>query len=146
MGRPFKFEAVLNHRQHLEDSARRVFADAVREWKQAQSRLSAALDKHARYQRAIRMKQINNGSAREIILYYRYLSRLDSEIDILQAEADELGQKKEDKRQELMVTLKDRKVIEKLKEHFVANQDKTERAQEQKLMGEVAISRYKRRQ
>jgi flagellar export protein FliJ len=57
-----------------------------------------------------------------------------------------LATDKEKKRKALMTALKDRKVIEKLKERYLADEDKKERDMEQKLINDVAISRYQRKQ
>jgi hypothetical protein len=45
-----------------------------------------------------------------------------------------------------MTALKDRKVIEKLKERYLADEEKKERDMEQKLVNDVAISRFQRKQ
>ena len=146
MDRPFKLEAVLNQRKHREESARKIFADAARALKQAQTALSDMENTRAQYRRALRLKQENSDSAMELILYTRYLGRLESEIREQQQAIDALARDKEDKRIALMTTLKDRKVIEKLKERYIADAAKKERDNEQKLLNDVAISRYQRKQ
>lgn len=146
MTRPFKLEAVLNHRQHLEESARKIFADAARELRQAERILSNMEKRHAQYRQAMRLKQENSDSAMELILYSRYLTRLDVEIHEQKKIIDTLVNDKEDKRCALMVTLKDRKAIEKLKERHIAEVEKNARDSEQKLLNDVAISRYQRQQ
>jgi flagellar FliJ protein len=144
LGRQFKLEAVLNQRQHQEESARKIFADAARALRQAQATLSDMENTRAQYRRALRRKQDNSDSAMELILYTRYLGRLASEIREQQHVIDALTKDKEDKRSALMTALKGRKVIEKLKERYLADIAKEERDSEQKLLNEVAISRYQR--
>jgi len=146
VARPFKLEAVLTHRQHQEESARKVFADAARELSRARQVLTDMETVRAQYRRAMRLKQDNNGSAMELILYTRYLARLASEIDEQQHTVETLAADKEEKRMTLMTALKDRKVIEKLKERYLADEEKKERDMEQKLVNDVAISRYQRKQ
>jgi len=143
---PFKLEAVLTHRQHQEESARKVFADAARELSRARQVLTDMERVRAQYRRAMRLKQDNNGSAMELVLYTRYLARLASEIDEQQQTIETLAADKEEKRMTLMTALKDRKVIEKLKERYLADEEKKERDMEQKLVNDVAISRYQRKQ
>jgi flagellar protein FliJ len=144
LGRQFKLEAVLNQRQHQEESARKIFADAARVLRQAQATLSDMENTRAQYRRALRRKQDNSDSAMELILYTRYLGRLASEIREQQHVIDALTKDKEDKRSALMTALKGRKVIEKLKERYFADIAKEERDSEQKLLNDVAISRYQR--
>jgi flagellar FliJ protein len=146
VARPFKLEAVLTHRQHQEESARKVFADAARELNRARQVLMDMEKVRAQYRRAMRLKQDNNGSAMELILYTRYLARLASEIDEQQHTIETLAADKEEKRMTLMTALKDRKVIEKLKERYLADEEKKERDMEQKLVNDVAISRFQRKQ
>jgi len=145
VGRPFKFEAVLNQRQYREETARKIFADAARALNCAQATLSAMEDQRAQCRQVLRRKQHNGGKAMEIILYSRYLGRLEAEIQDQEKSVADLSIEKEDKRQELMATLKDRKVIEKLKERHLAEQEQEERETEQKMLNDAAISRYQRK-
>lgn|GEM_PF-3136069 len=144
MGRAFKFEAVLNQRQYREDTARKVFAVAARELGRAQQVLAEMENDRDQCRRDLRRKQEKGGFAMEIILYARYLGRLDVEIKDQQDRVARMAEEKEKKRQELMTTLKDRKVIEKLKARHLADTEKKERDLEQKLLNEAAISRYQR--
>jgi len=146
LDRPFKLEAVLNQRKHREESARKIFADGARALRHAQMTLSDMENTRTQYRRSLRLKQENSDSAMELILYTRYLSRLESEIHEQQQVIDALARDKEDKRVALMTTLKDRKIIEKLKERYLAAAAKKERDNEQKLLNDVAISRYQRKQ
>jgi len=145
LGRAFKFEAVLNQRQHREESARKVFAAAARELGKAQQVLAEMENNRDQCRRDLRHKQEKGGYAMEIILYARYLGRLDLEIKDQQDRVAGMAEEKEKKRQELMTTLKDRKVIEKLKERHLADLEKKERDLEQKLLNDAAISRYQRK-
>ena len=142
MGRPFKLEAVLKHRQYKEESARKNFAEAVRELKRQQGTLAAMRATYEQYCQALRVRQDSGGSANSILLYARYLARLDSEIHAHQKIVATLARDTESKRQALMASLKDRKIIEKLKERHFFELDREERQAEQKLLSDVAISRH----
>lgn len=144
MARPFKLEAVLSHRRHREETARKVFADAVRELRRMESILGELEGERRRYRQTLRSKQKSGGAAMEILLYTRYLMRLDGEIAAQRKQVQAQRQEKEHKRLALMATLKDRKVIEKLKEHHLTQLGQEERQLEQKLLNDVAISRYQR--
>jgi flagellar FliJ protein len=145
VARPFKLEAVLTHRRHQEQSAQKIFADAARELSRARQALADMEKVRVQYRRAMRLKQDSNGSAMELVLYTRYLARLDREIDDQQHTVETLAADKEKKRKALMTALKDRKVIEKLKERYLADEEQKERYMEQKLVNDVAISRYQRK-
>ena len=144
MARPFKLEAVLNHRRHREETARRVFADAVRELRRQEGMLAEMEKTRRHYQQALRARRKDGGAAVEILLYSRYLKRLDAEIDTQLTMVRTLRQDRAKKRLALMATLKDRKVMEKLKEHHLSQVNKEERDMEQKLLNDAAISRYQR--
>jgi flagellar FliJ protein len=145
VGRPFKLQAVLNQRQHREECARKVLAEAVRALRQAEKTLADIENVRACYRKTMRLKQANSAAAMEIMLYMRFLERLDKEIAAQQQVVDKLVQEKESKRQALMSTLKDRKVMEKLKDRYLADLEQKERENEQKLLNEAAINRYQRK-
>ena len=145
MARPFKLEAVLNHRRHREEAARKRYADAQRQLRQAQDKLTAIEMMRQEYRQDLQHRQRQGGEAAQIVMWTHYLARLDKEIrsqeDIVRARRKE----KETQRQVLMTALKDRKVIEKLKEHHTHRLEAEERGREQKLLNDVAIARYQRR-
>lgn len=145
MARPFRLEAVLSHRRYQEDTARRRLAEAARELNDARSALARQKQVRRDYRQTLRWKQSGSGSASEIQMYTRYLGRLDAEIHSQQQVVDTLARTKEAKRRDLLTCAKDRKAIEKLKERHFAEVARLERDREQKILGEVAISRYQRR-
>ena len=145
MGRPFKLEAVLDHRQYREDSARQRLAEAARTHSAARTVLRRQEKIQHEYGRALRLKQNGSGCAVEILLYARYLARLEDEIQDQRQVVRGHAREKEKRRRELMACVKDRKAIEKLKERHLAEMDRQERDREQKLLSDIAISRYQRR-
>jgi len=144
VGQPFKLESVLNHRRHCEDGARKRYADAVRGWRQQQGQLTKMEAARKEYRQALRRKQSNGNAAAEILLYTHYLMRLDTEIHDQAKVVRNHMKEKEKQRQSLMVALKDRKVIEKLKERHMKRIETEARGREQKLLNDVAIARYQR--
>ena len=145
MAQPFKLEAVLTHRRYREDTARQRLADAVRKLEAERQILQGQEDLRTDYRRTLRWKQSHSGSIMEVQIYTRYLNRLDREIDRQRQVVRDLTKKKEGLRQELMMRLKERKVIERLKERQLAEAEQRVRIQEQKVLSDVAISRYQRR-
>lgn len=144
MGRAFKLQAVLQHRRYREDSARQRLAEAARALGAARSTLVQREKVHADYSRALRLKQTNGGSPLDIMMYTRYLARLEEGIQDQRQVVEEHVREKEKRRRELMACVKDRKAIEKLKERHLAEMERQERDREQKLLNDVAISRYQR--
>jgi flagellar protein FliJ len=144
VARPFKLEVVLNHRRHREEAARKRYADALRKLRQQQEQLTAMQATRQTYRQDLRRLQRSGTAAAQILMYTRYLTRLDTEIRAQEKVVQEHRQEKEKQRQTLMTALKDRKVIEKLKEHHVSQLEAEEREREQKLLNDVAITRYQR--
>ena len=144
MTRPFKLEAVLNHRRHREEAARKRYADAVRQLRQQQEQLTAIQMTRQKCLQDLRSQQRSGAAAAQMLMYTHYLTRLDTEIQAQDKVVQAHRQKKEKQRQALMAALKDRKVIEKLKERHLRQLEVEERGREQKLLNDVAITRYQR--
>ena len=144
MTRRFKLEAVLNHRRHYEDVVHKRYAEAVQLLRKQQDHLAEMEMKHREYRQILRHKLSRGDTAAEILMYTRYLDRLDNEILMQQKVVRAHLKEKEAQRRSLMAAVKDRKVIEKLKEHHQNQLEIEERGREQKLLNEVAITRYQR--
>ena len=144
MARPFKLEAVLNHRRHREEAARKRYADAVRKLRQQQEQLTAIQMTRQKCRQDLRGQQRSGAGATQILMYTHYLMRLDAETQAQDKIVQAHRREKEKQRQALMTALKDRKVIEKLKEHHLRQLEVEERGREQKLLNDVAITRYQR--
>ena len=145
MSRPFKLEAVLTHRRYREDTARQRLAAAARELNAARETLARQEKMRADYGRALRQKQASSGSVMEFLMYTRYLDRLDEEVGRQRQRVQTLTAEKDTLRRDLMIRLKERKVIERLKERHQADVDQRERDREQKILSDMAISRYQHR-
>lgn len=138
----FKLESVLQHRKHLEECAQQKFSDATRRWDQARHGLDGMRHKRSQYDRALKIKMNAAVTADELLRFHRYLGRLDSEIEAQTALVEKLAAEREARREQLNTALQNRKVIEKLKERFVAKTTRQGLAQEQKILNEVALHRF----
>jgi flagellar FliJ protein len=138
-------ESVLRHRKHLEEAAQMAFAAALRRLTQARRALEDLIRNQQAYQQELKRKMQANARADELVRYHRYLGRLDREIGSQTDIVEALEVEKEEKRAALLAALKDRKVLEKLKAHYLETEARGQRAQEQKLMNEAAVNRYQNR-
>ena len=138
-------ESVLRHRKHLEEAAQMAFAAALRRLNQARRALEDLIRNQQAYQQELKRKMQANARADELVRYHRYLGRLDREIGSQTDIVEALEVEKEEKRAALLAALKDRKVLEKLKAHYLETEARGQRAQEQKLMNEAAVNRYQNR-
>ncbi len=145
MAERFKLETVLKHRKHLEEKAQQVFAKSSRRWDRARQALEVLTHNRQQYQQELNRKMREDAAAGELILYHRYLNRLAREIEAQDALVEELAAQKEEHRAQLVVALKDRKIIERLKERFLESEARKTREGEQKQINEAAVNRYKTR-
>ena len=138
----FKLETVLRHRKHLEENAHKVFSQSRREWEQARNALNAMTHNQQQYRRELKNKMAGDTGAGELRLYHRYLGRLEEEIAAQNVLVEQLAGEKEEKRALLLVALKNRKMIEKLKERYLENAAHKAQAEERKRLDESAMNRY----
>ncbi len=146
MAERFKMEGVLRHRKHREEEAQAAFAASLRQWTQARRALEELIRKQKLYRRALKQKIQDHATADEFVLYHRYLDRLGKEIESQIANVEAMAIAKEEKRSQLVTALRDRKVLEKLKEHHLEAAARHRRAHEQNLINEAAVNRYQRKQ
>ena len=142
MAERFKLETVLKHRKHLEEIAHKVFGEASRKWDQARNALDVMTRNRLKYQHELRYKMNTEAAAGELLLYHRYLDRLQNEIEAQNGLVEDLAAEKEEKRAQLLVALKNRKMIEKLKDRYLASAAHKAKAEEQKRLDESAVNRH----
>ena len=142
MAERFKLETVLKHRKHLEEIAHKVFGEASRKWNDARKTLDSMTRNRLKYQHELRHKMNAEAVAGELLLYHRYLDRLQNEIEAQNDLVESLAVEREEKRAQLLVALKNRKIIEKLKERYREQEAQRAQRQEQKHLNEAALNRY----
>ena len=150
MEQEFRLEAVLRHREHLEQNAQQAFSRAQGEWRDAKRTLDDLLHYREQYRRELATKLQRNFQAEEVIRYNRYLERLKSEVQqqLVTASlgmATQLAEAKERQRRLLVAAVKNRKIIENLKSRHMENRARLTREREQKLLGEASLTRHRAR-
>ncbi len=138
----FKLESVLRHRKHLEENAHKVFSESHRKWDQARNALDVMTRNRRQYRRELKLKMTADTGAGELLLYHRYLGRLEKEIAAQNGLVEDLSAEKEEKRAQLLVALKNRKMIEKLKDRYLESEAHKAKTQEQKRLDESAVNRH----
>jgi flagellar FliJ protein len=145
MAPKFKLETVLKHRRHLEESAQKDFFEARCQWEQARSALDIMTRNQHQYRHELKDKMRSAAAAADVVLYQRYIGRLKMEIESQTMLVEDLDRQKEKKRLRLLVALKNRRMLEKLKKRFQETEARKDFQAEQKLLNEVAVTRYKTR-
>lgn len=141
----FKFESVLTHRQYLEEMKRKEYADARRAALEKQEHLKRL--RMAEKQSAMRLQQgMEKGAAiSESLLYINYLEQIRNDIRKMAMEVRRFEKIADQKQAELIDAVKNRKIMERLKEKQAIEQDLELKRKEIKFMGEIAISQYNRK-
>jgi flagellar export protein FliJ len=137
----FRYGTLLRVRQHQEDlksmalaEMRRAVHCAEEQHKEIVGQQLAALSTAA----ALTVERFDASDIRRYFLYERYLARLAVEKD---AELTNLRAQEQERRSELEQAMKNRRILERLKEHRQRAYDYALGQEEQKRLDEVAVNR-----
>jgi flagellar export protein FliJ len=141
----FPLEPVLTVRRNLEEKAERELAVVGEELEAEKRRLAEMEQKERQVRQGLEQKRKNAATASENILYLAFLRRLSTQRSVHEKKILMLEAKHRSKREELIGIMKNRKILEKLKEKggevFFQDQQKAQ----QSFMDEIAIGRFHRK-
>ncbi len=140
----FRLEALRRYRNFQEDTLQKELAEAQRNRDLEIDRLQSLLDKRSRTEDSLKREQQKSTSGSHMTLYDSYLKRLAAEIadqDKRIRQADAIC---DQKMQELLKAMQDRKTIDKLKEKDLQAYMDTLNQNEQKFLNEIAINQFTR--
>lgn len=141
----FKLEALLNHRRHQEEICQKELAETERQFADEQAKLSQQKREIRGNIQNLQAKQKENMNVSDIILSVNYIRQLSKNIEDQIKCVRQASNKITQKRTELIIILKKRKILEELeKKGRLAYQQKILQ-NERKLMDEVASTRHARR-
>ena len=140
----FKLEPLLQHRKHIEDIFQRELAETVQALAAEESALYLLLADRDRIQNDLKEKLNGKIDAAEMLHFHKYLDALALEINGQKSKVAEAEQKLELKRMELTEAMKNRKILDKLKDKQIAAEVDRLEKHEQNFMNEIAISRHLR--
>jgi len=137
----FKMQSVLNIRKQKEDSIKNELADAMRKLEAEKRKLAELEDRLENTVREFNEKT-KKSTVHELIEFNEYLSVLNSRIRSQKENVNIVAQYVDKVREELVKAMKDRKILEKLKdrqyEQFLMEQKKLE----QKTNDEIVSYNY----
>jgi len=138
----FRLEAVLQHRQFIEDACKRELAQCLERLTQEKKKFhefsAARRDAEGRVDALSRQ----GGSIQDHLLYIRYLDRLAVEIRDQKARVAHAEKQVAEKRRSMIAAMKKRKIMEKLKERQREAYEADLRREEQKFLSDMAVIRY----
>ena len=137
---PFRLEQVLHYRQHLEDLALMDLTQAQEHLQEEIVQLRLLETRHEQVSEHLRADSEHTASLRG--LYQDYLYRLQEEMALQRDRICHQESVVEEKRQQVVDAMKQRKVIETLKRHYTERHRRQSERQDQQLTDDAGIAAY----
>lgn len=142
MGFRFRYESLLNYRQHLKEKAEIDLARARQKLRQSRETLEA-YEEGLKQSREVLDRQLKNRLAsHEMQNYSDYFISLKERIGFKEMEIIDHERTVRQKMQVLLSKTKDFKAIEKLKEKDFSKWNHEQHREELKRMNEIAVIRH----
>lgn len=141
----FRLQAVLEHREYLEDLARHEFASQLAKQQQCKVHIAWLEGEHARARAELQERELSGMQARDFVLANEYVTVLRLQAMREQARLPLLESNTNEARQKLVAAARERKTMEALKKKHRAAWEREQLLMEQRLLDEAAINAYYRR-
>ncbi len=146
MGFVFRLQTVLDHRLHLEDLALNELAKHLKAQQDCESQIAWMNEELKRARQELTEKEARGIRAQDYILANEYVTVIRLQTMREQSRLPLLRLNTEQARAKLIEATRARKVLETLKDRHRAQWEREQLALEQKLLDEVAVGRFARRQ
>lgn len=137
----FKLQQILNLRKELERQRHIEFAEARQALDEAQSRLDREVARTEIVFREMLEKQDKGVDVSELLLYSSFHQKQKSTIKEQKLAIDVLDQEVEERRENLIDASKEKKVLEKFKEHKESEASAERASKEMKFIDELAVQK-----
>ena len=141
----FSLEPVLKYRKLLEEDIQKDFAVLKRQLLDEKVRLSNFEQVRDRFSGELQQKQVKSISVSDILLYTDYLQEVSKEIKKQSEKILEAEKRVDQKREELVGAMKNRKIIDRLREKGLKTHVQELSKKEQDLMNEVAVNIFNKK-
>ena len=141
----FSLEPVLKYRKLLEEDLQKDFAVLKRQLLDEKVRLSNFEQVRDRFSGELQQKQVKSISVSDILLYTDYLQEVSKEIKKQSEKILEAEKRVDQKREELVGAMKNRKIIDRLREKGLKAHVQELSKKEQDLMNEAAINIFNKK-
>ena len=141
----FSLEPVLKYRKLLEEDFQKDFAVLKRQLFDEKEKLSNFEQTRDRFSRELQKKQVKNINVSDILLYSDYLQEVSKEIEKQSEKILEAEKRVDQKREELVGAMKNRKTIDRLREKGLKAHVQELSKKEQDLMNEAAINIFNKK-
>ncbi|MFH1982237.1 MAG: flagellar export protein FliJ [Pseudomonadota bacterium] len=140
----FPLQSLLNHRKYLEEALQIEMADLQQRLEAERQRADVLCRALVDNRQRLDGMQRNGARACDLQMAVRYLARLAEQITLQEKTLQRAVHRIERKRADLIEAVKQRKVIEKLKEKSEQAYQEENRRKEMNLINEIAIGRFNR--
>ena len=134
----WRFEAVKRAKEREEERRQQELAEALAGLRAEEAERDRALALQEQYRQQLREKQTGRLNTADISLINTYLETLSYQAETVETRIKAAGEIVRQKQEALMRTVRDRKVLENLRERDHQVFRKEERRRDQALMDEVA--------
>ena len=142
----FRLESVLRHRKLIEEDLQKKLGALKRQLFDEKERLSHFEQVRNRFSGELQQKQVKSISVSDILLYTGFIQQVSKEIEKQSEKIVEAQENLDQKREELIGAMKNRKMIDRLKEKGLKAHMKEISKKELSLINEVAINIFNRRE
>ena len=138
----FSLETVLTHRKHIEDTLLKAFLDAKKDLHIEKKKL-AFFDRVAReILQELKEREKMGTSISQIALYHGYIQEIGVKRELQAQRIAEATNRLREKYDALVEAMKNRKILNKLKEKELKIYIKEMQKEEQNLTDEIAVNRF----
>ncbi|MEW5768006.1 MAG: flagellar export protein FliJ [bacterium] len=142
----FRFQRILEIREHKEEVLRGELAEARRRLSQQEQLVERIKKAHLDCLDELRQRKKKGIFPEEIRWYQRYLNKLLLDIAAAEGKQESLSKEVEAARERLVKASQDRRIMERLKERALERYKEEEALKEQNFLDELGIAIHHRRQ
>ncbi|MEN6469831.1 MAG: flagellar export protein FliJ [Smithella sp.] len=142
----FKLQSVLEYRHNIEEKILNEFSDLKRILEEKKAVLKALIDERHRLMDELRNMQRSMMRADDLAALVAYVENLRLKEKEQKNIIEQASEKVEAKRKELMEALKNKKVMENLRDKHAEEYQKNMNELEQKNSDEMSVLKYGRRE
>lgn len=141
----FKLESLLNHRQFVEDVRQKAFAQTQKRVFEARQIVESIKGEQLSLARELKENMQTPQPASENALYASYLASLASRLDEQRQRVQEAEKERDEQKTSLLEAVKNRKMMERLKEIHMGQFEQFYLKKEQESSDEIGIQQHSRK-
>ncbi|MDY7034118.1 MAG: flagellar export protein FliJ [Thermodesulfobacteriota bacterium] len=139
-----RFDAIITHREWIEDGLKRELADIKLSLEEERKRLASWNQLGRDSLKTLQEKQEKGTTISEVLLYYSFLNGLSTEIKKQEVKIERTRVQFDQKLDELVEASREKKIVMKIKEKELERIRLQVLKKEQKFVDEMGISKYNR--